>query len=122
MAFNIPNPKSIRELEAGLARRGFGSVTVFEQQHPEAIEPSILQREAIFRFVHAEAARAARARGKEDVVIQNLVPGQAFLLKELKILHQISYGAVSGITLAVVAKLLTSLEGGNGGNRNFSQR
>ena len=62
-----------RELQSGLARRRLDAVAVFEQQHAEAIKTGILQREAVFRLVHAEAAGTARTGRKENVIVQNLL-------------------------------------------------
>ena len=99
------------ELQSGLARGGLDSVAVLEQQDAEAVEAGILQRETIFGLVHAEAAGTARAGGKEDVVVQNLLAWHAFFLQELQILHQIADGEVGRIALAVVAEFLAGLEG-----------
>ena len=115
----MPKPKSIGELQAGLARGGFDAVAVLEKQHAEAIEAGVLQREAILGFVHAEAARAARSRGKEDVVVENLLPRNAFFFQKLQILHQIADGEVGRIALAVVAKFLARLERRHIGHRQL---
>ena len=61
------------ELQPGLSRLGLDSIAVFEQQHAEAVEACVLQREAIFGLIHSESARAARTSRKEDVVIQNIL-------------------------------------------------
>jgi hypothetical protein len=61
------------ELQPGLSGLGLNSVAVFEQQHAEPVETSILQREAIFRLIHAESARAAGTRCEEHVVIENVL-------------------------------------------------
>src|SRR5207248_9607156 len=47
------------ELQPRLARGSFNSIAVFEQQHAEAVESGILQRETILGFVHSEAAGTA---------------------------------------------------------------
>ncbi len=107
------------ELQPGLAGSRLDSVAVFEQQHAEAIEAGIFQREAILRLIHAEAARAAGAGGEENVVIQNLVARHPFFLQELEILHQVAHGEISRIALAVVAELFAGLEGGDIGHGQF---
>src|SRR6202008_179744 len=61
------------EFHSRLARSGLDSVTLLEQQQAEAIESRIFQRKAIFRLVHAEAARPAGPRGEEDVIVENLL-------------------------------------------------
>ena len=48
-----------RELQARLARSGLDPVAIFKEEHAEAIEPGVLQRKAVFRLVHAKAARPA---------------------------------------------------------------
>ena len=101
------------ELQAGLSRSGLDAVAVFEKQHAEAIEAGILKRKAILGFIHAEAARPARTRRKEDIVIQNLPAREAFFLQELEILHQVADGEVRGIALPVVAELLAGLKAGD---------
>ena len=47
------------ELQSRLARGGLDSIAVLKQQHAEAIEAGVLEREAILRLIHAEAARTA---------------------------------------------------------------
>src|SRR5258708_3073557 len=44
------------ELQPWLTRGRLDSVAVLEQQHAETIEAGVLQREAILRLIHAEAA------------------------------------------------------------------
>ncbi len=44
------------EFQPGLARCSFDAVAVFKEQHAEAVEAGILQREAILGLIHAEAA------------------------------------------------------------------
>ena len=72
-----------------------------------------MQRKPILGFVHAEAAWSARSRGEEDVVVQNLLARNTFLLQKLEILHQISDSKICRITLAVVAVLFAGLKGGD---------
>ena len=107
------------ELQSRLARGGLDAIAVFEQQDAEAIEARILQREAIFSFVHAEAAGTARTCSKEDVIVQNLLTRKAFFLQELQILHQIADREIRRIALAVVPEFLARLEGGDVGHRQL---
>ena len=93
---------------------GFGLVqaaALLEQEHAEFLEAGVAQREAIFSFVHAEAAGAAGAGGEEDVAVADFVLGKAFGFKVLHELHQVADGEVGGIALAVVAVLFAELEG-----------
>ena len=81
--------------------------------------PAVAQGQAVFGFVHAEAAGAAGAGREEDVAVDDFLLGNALLFQRLQILHQVADGEVSGIALAVVAVLLARLErldvrGGNG--------
>src|SRR5438046_5960549 len=101
------------EFESRFARGCFDAVAVFKQQHAEAVKSSILQRKPILGFVHAEAAWSARSRGEEDVVVQNLLARNTFLLQKLEILHQISDSKICRIALAVVAVLFAGLKGGD---------
>ena len=101
------------ELQPRLAGSGLQPVAVVEQQHAEAVEARIFQREAILGFVHAEAARPAGARGKEDVVIENVLARHARLLERLEILHQVADREIGRIALPVVAVLLAQLETGH---------
>jgi hypothetical protein len=107
------------ELQPRFTRCGLDSVTVFEQENAETVEARILQGESIFRFVHAESARTAGTSGEKDVVIENLLARQAFFLQKLEILHQIAYGEVGRIALAVIAELLTGLKCGHVGHRQL---
>ena len=111
------------ELQPWLAAGGLDAVASLKQQHAEAVEAGILQRKAILRLIHAEAARAAGAGGEEDVVVEDLLAGHAFLLQQLQIPHQIADGEISRIALAVVAELLAGLESAaTSGTGIFSQR
>src|SRR5262249_27238092 len=99
------------ELQTGLAGGGFDAIAVFKQQDAETIEAGVLQRVAVFGFIHAKAAWTAGSRGKEDEVVENLLPRKPFFFKELQVLHQVSDGKVRRIALAIVAKFLAGLEG-----------
>jgi hypothetical protein len=59
-----PHAEVHREFETGLAAGRLDAVRLLEEQHTEAVEAGILQREAILGLIHAEAAWAARAGGK----------------------------------------------------------
>src|SRR5205807_7471577 len=76
-------------------------------------EDRVFQSEAILGLIHAEAARPARARRKEDVVVQNLLAREALFLKKLEVLHKVADREIGGIALAVIAKFLAGLEGGD---------
>ena len=101
------------ELQSRLSGLGLDSVAIFEQQNSKAVKTRVLQRETIFGLIHPEAARAARTRGEENVVIQNVLAGETLLLQKLEILHEISDGEVRWIALTVIAKLLPRLEARN---------
>ena len=92
---------------------GFGLVqaaALLEQQHAELVEARVAQCQPVFGFIHAEAARAARAGSKEDVAVADFVFGKPFFFKVLHELHQVPDGKVSGIALAVVAVFLAQLK------------
>ena len=103
------------EVEVHL-QAGFGvglaePARLLEQQHAEAVEPGVAQRQAVLGFVHAEAARAAGAGGEEHVAVDDFLLGQSLLFQALQVLHQVADGEISGVALAVVAVLLAGLEG-----------
>src|SRR5580704_15353312 len=99
------------ELQPGLTRGRLNAIAVLEQQHAEAVEAGVLQREAIFGFIHAEAAGAAGASGEENIVVENLLARNAFLFQKLEVLHQVAHSEICGIALAVVPILFADLEG-----------
>ena len=80
------HPEIDGELQARLAGRGFYAFLLLEKQNAEAVEAGILQRVSVFRLIHAEAAWSAGAGGKEDIVIDNVLAGDALLLQSLQIL------------------------------------
>src|SRR5271156_3176888 len=92
-----------RELQAGLTTGSFNTVRLLEQQNTKAIESRIVQRKTILRFVHAEAARPAGTGSEENVVVDDLFPRLPLLFEFLKVSHQISYGEVGRVALAIVA-------------------
>ncbi len=106
-------PEIHGELQPRLAGSGFQAVAIVEEQHAEAVEPGVLQREAIFGFVHAEAARAAGSRRKKYVVIEYVLARLACLLERLQVFHQVADRKIRRIALAVVAILLAQLKPGN---------
>ena len=61
------------ELQAGVARCSLDAMFLLEKQNPEAPEACILERHAVLRLVHAEAARSAGAGSEEDVVVKNFL-------------------------------------------------
>ena len=95
---------------------GFGvglaqAARLLEQQHAEAVEPGVAQRQPVLGFVHAEAARAAGAGGEEHVPVDDFLLGEALFFQALQILHQVADGKIGRVALAVVAVLLAGLEG-----------
>ncbi len=105
--------------QAGLGV-GLGQAAgLLEQQHAEAIETGVPQGQAIFRFIHPEAAGSAGAGREEDVAVDDFLLGNPLLFQGLQILHQVADREVRRVALAVVAILLSRLErlhvrGGNG--------
>src|SRR5262249_38442272 len=90
-----------------------------KQRGAEATEPGLPRREAIRGPVQAEGAGAAGSRREEDVVVENLLARNAFLLEELEILHQVAHSEIGGIALAVVAEFLARLEASDIRHRQF---
>ena len=107
-----------REFESGFAGSRLQAVAIVEQKHAEAVKARILQRKAVFGFVHAEPARAAGARGKEHVIIENFLARLARSFEGLQVLHEVADGEVGRIALAVVAILFPELETGDIGHRH----
>src|ERR1019366_5356076 len=94
---------------------GFGvglgqAAGLLEEEHAEAIEAGVAQGEAIFGFIHAEAAGSAGAGGEENVAVDDLLLGNALLFQGLQVLDQVADGEVGGIALSVVAVLFAGLE------------
>src|SRR5262249_34349376 len=89
----------------------------------EAVKAGILESEAVFGFVHAEAARAARAGGEKDVVIDDVLLGHSLRFKTLQVTNQVPHRKIGRVALAVVAEFLAGLEiGDHRGVGMFSQR
>src|SRR5260370_21292964 len=103
------------QLQARFPGRGLDSIVLLEKKHPEAVNPGILQRQAIFRFVHSEPARAAGTGGEKDVLVNDVLARYAAGLESLQILDEVPNCEVSGIALPVVALLFAELEGINVG-------
>ena len=99
-----------RELQSRLAAGRLDAIRLLEEQYPEALKAGVLQREAVFRLVHAKAARAAGAGGEEDVIIDDLLARLSLLFQLLQVADQVADGKVSRIALAVVAELLARLK------------
>ena len=97
-------------LQAGFGVGLAQAAGLLEQQHAEAVETGVAQRQAILGFVHAEAARSAGAGGEEDVAVDDFLLGQSLLFQALQILHQVADGEVSRVALAVVAVFLAGLK------------
>ncbi|MBI4263801.1 MAG: hypothetical protein HY657_05470 [Acidobacteria bacterium] len=108
-----PHAEVHGELQARLARGGPDAVGLLKQEHPEPVEARVLHAEAVLRLVHAEAARAARSRGEEHVVVDDLLAGEAGRFQMLEVLDQMPDGEIRRIALAVVAVLLAELERGD---------
>jgi hypothetical protein len=97
-------------LQAGFGVGLAQAAGLLEQQHAEAVETRVAQRQAILGFVHAEAAGSASARGEEHVAVDDFLLGQPLLFQALQILHQVADGEVSRVALAVVAVFLARLK------------
>ena len=68
-------------LQAGLGVGLRQAAGLLEQQHAEAIEPGVAQREAVLRFIHAEAARSAGAGREEHVAVDDFLLGNSLLFQ-----------------------------------------
>src|SRR5208282_3599838 len=84
---------------------------------PETPEARILQRHSVLGLVHAEAARSARTCGEKDVIVEDFLARQTASFQRPQKFDEVADCKVSGITLPIVAKLLTRLEGGHVGVR-----
>ena len=67
---------------------GFGlglvqAAALLEQQDAELVKPGVAQGEAVFGFIHTEAAGAAGAGGEEDVAVADFVLGKTLVLQGL---------------------------------------
>ena len=110
MAFRMFRKKSRFISRPGFRFRLVQPARLLEQQHAEAVEARVAQRQAILGFVHAEAAGSAGAGGEEDVAVDDFLLGQALLFQGLRKLHEVADGEVGGIALAVVAVFLAQLK------------
>src|ERR1017187_4005391 len=99
-----------RELQPGFARGCLHAVVLLEQEHAEPVKTGVSQSQAIFRLVHAEAARTTRAGGKEDVVVDDLFFRHPPSLQALEVLHKVANSEVRRVALTVVAVFLAELE------------
>ena len=80
-AFRMPRKKSRFISRPASASALVQAAALLEQQHAEAVEAGVAQRQAVLGFVHAEAARAAGARGEEDVAVDDFLLGQPLLFQ-----------------------------------------
>jgi len=101
------------ELQPRLTRSGLDPLLLLEQEDAKAVEAGVLERESIFGFVHAEAARAAGAGGEKDIAVDDVLARHSLLFQALKVLDQVSDGEIRGIALAVISELLAGLERGH---------
>ncbi len=56
-------------IEARFGLRLIEPAGLLEEHHAEPVKPRIAQRQPVLGFIHPEAARAARARGEEDIIV-----------------------------------------------------
>ena len=94
---------------------GFGvglaqAAGLLEQQHAEAVEPGVAQGQAVFGFIHAEAAGTAGAGGEEDVPVDDFLLAETLFFEALEVLDEVADGEIGRIALAVVAVFLAGLE------------
>ena len=97
-------------LQAGFGVGLIQAARLLEQQHAEAVESGVAQRQPVLGLVHAEAAGTAGAGREEDVAVDDFLLGEPLLFEALQILHQVADGEIGRIALAVVAVLLAGLE------------
>ena len=98
------------ELQAGIVGCGLDGLFCLVKHKAESLIAGVLQRQPVLRLIHAEAARTARARRKENVVVDDVLARQAFFLEELEMLHQIPHREIRRVALPVVAVFLADLE------------
>ena len=110
IALKAPMPKSTRELQSRLSRRRIDPVVLLEEQDAESVEAGVLHAEPIFRLVHAETARSARASRKEDVVVDDILARESLGFEALQVFDQVPDHEIGRIALTVVAELFPELE------------
>jgi len=80
---------------------------LLEEHDAEALESGIGKCLAIFSDVYAKTAGDTGAGGDEQVFLNNLLRGLAFLVAKLnQVLKQVSHGEIGGIALAAIAEFL----------------
>ena len=77
----MPMPKSTENFRPGSPLAALMPSVCWKSRTRKPSKPAVLQSEAVLSFVHAEAARSAGAGGEEDVVVDDLLLGQALLLQ-----------------------------------------
>src|SRR5262249_34133288 len=98
------------EFQTRLAGSGLDSLLLLKQEHAKPVETGVLQRKAVFRFIHPEAARSAGAGREEHGPHDDLFPRHLLLFESLEILNQISDSKISRIALAVISVFLPELK------------
>ncbi len=81
----MPMPKSTVNFRPGSPLAALMPSVCWNSSTRKPSKPGILQRKAILRLIHAEAARPAGTRGEEDVIVDDLLARQALLLQPLQI-------------------------------------
>ena len=83
----------------------------WKRHDAEAVEAGVAQRLPVLGDVHAEAARAARAGGEEDVLLDDVLGRHAVLVAQRdEVLHEVADGEVRRVALPAVAELFADLE------------
>ena len=100
------------EFQSRLARLGLEPIVLRKQQDAKPSKSSVLQRHPVLGFVHPEAARPARPRSEEDVVVQDLLPAKPACFQPAQILDQIAHREICGIALCRVPEFPTQVIGG----------
>ena len=62
-------------LEAGLGVGLAQPARLLEQQHAEAVEPGVAERQPVFGFIHTETAGAAGAGGEKHIPVDDFLFG-----------------------------------------------
>src|SRR5262249_48778977 len=89
------------ELEAGLAAGCLDPIGLLKEEDAEAIKAGVLESEAIFGFVHTEAAGAAGTSSEEDVVIDDVLLGHPLRFEPLQVTNQVPHREIGRVALAV---------------------
>ncbi len=101
------------ELEPALLAGGLGKASLLlEQHHAEAVEARVAQGLPVLRYVHAKAARPARARRQEHELVDDVLGAHPLLVTQVdEVLHEVSDREVRRIALRAVAELLADAQG-----------